>query len=194
MVSFLQLQPLVPVHQFDKLPSYYIFAGFIFVPLTQPYLHEYGEDWYNASPRKLCEKALRELPNKAGEQLVILSQVFLLFLDPIYCNSLMQSCKLLIKHTLFFSVYVWCLSHFLLITDQINFYFFKMGVSFIQCVLYSFQVLMDDVNTGYERLAELQVTCCSHTCTHISFSYMCVYLFDDTIFSVKNTKSSFFHL
>lgn len=41
---------------------------------------------------------------------------------------------------------------------------------------------MDDVNTGYERLAELQVTCCSHKCTHVFFSYTCVYLFDDTIF------------
>ncbi|MBA0688568.1 hypothetical protein Goari_006344 [Gossypium aridum] len=88
----LQLQPLVPVHQFDKLPSYYIFAGLVFVPLTQPYLHEYGEDWYNTSPRRLCERALRELPKRAGEQLVILSQV-----------------------------------------------------------------LMDDINAGYERLAELQV-------------------------------------
>ncbi|XP_058101907.1 protease Do-like 10, mitochondrial isoform X1 [Magnolia sinica] len=86
------LQPLVPVHQFDKLPSYYIFAGLVFIPLTQPYLHEYGEDWYNTSPRRLCERALRELPRKAGEQLVILSQV-----------------------------------------------------------------LMDDINAGYERLAELQV-------------------------------------
>lgn len=71
----MQLQPLVPVHQFDKLPSYYIFAGFVFIPLTQPYLHEFGEDWYNASPRRLCERALRELPKKAGEQLVVLSQV-----------------------------------------------------------------------------------------------------------------------
>ncbi|PKA61591.1 Protease Do-like 10, mitochondrial [Apostasia shenzhenica] len=86
------LQPLVPVHQFDKLPSYYIFAGLVFVPLTQPYLHEYGDDWYNTSPRRLCERALRELPKKAGEQLVILSQV-----------------------------------------------------------------LMDDINAGYERLSELQV-------------------------------------
>lgn len=73
----MQLQPLVPVHQFDKLPSYYIFAGLVFIPLTQPYLHEFGEDWYNASPRRLCERALRELPKKAGEQLVILSQVLL---------------------------------------------------------------------------------------------------------------------
>uniref|UniRef100_A0A803QMT0 Protease Do-like PDZ domain-containing protein n=1 Tax=Cannabis sativa TaxID=3483 RepID=A0A803QMT0_CANSA len=69
------LDPLVPVHQFDKLPSYYIFAGLVFIPLTQPYLHEYGEDWYNTCPRRLCERALRELPKKAGEQLVILSQV-----------------------------------------------------------------------------------------------------------------------
>ncbi|KAG2719009.1 hypothetical protein I3843_03G238000 [Carya illinoinensis] len=91
-ITLRPLQPLVPVHQFDKLPSYYIFAGLVFVPLTQPYLHEYGEDWYNTSPRRLCERALRELPKKAGEQLVILSQV-----------------------------------------------------------------LMDDINAGYERLAELQV-------------------------------------
>ncbi|GMH13048.1 hypothetical protein Nepgr_014889 [Nepenthes gracilis] len=91
-ITLQHLQALVPVHQFDKLPSYYIFAGLVFVPLTQPYLHEYGEDWYNASPRRLCERALRELPKKAGEQFVILSQV-----------------------------------------------------------------LMDDINAGYERLAELQV-------------------------------------
>ncbi|KAL9233541.1 hypothetical protein vseg_008524 [Gypsophila vaccaria] len=91
-ISVQPLQPLVPVQQFDKLPSYYIFAGLVFVPLSQPYLHEYGEDWYNASPRRLCERALREQPKKAGEQLVILSQV-----------------------------------------------------------------LMDDINAGYERLAELQV-------------------------------------
>ncbi|WOL15610.1 protease Do-like 10, mitochondrial [Canna indica] len=91
-ISLRPLQPLVPVHQFDKLPSYYIFAGLVFVPLTQPYLHEYGDDWYNSSPRRLCERALRELPKRPGEQFVILSQV-----------------------------------------------------------------LMDDINTGYERLSELQV-------------------------------------
>jgi hypothetical protein len=75
----LQLQPLVPVHQFDKLPSYYIFAGLVFVPLTQPYLHEYGEEWYNTSPRRLCERALKELPKKADQQLIILSQACLRF-------------------------------------------------------------------------------------------------------------------
>ncbi|CAA0814505.1 Protease Do-like 10- mitochondrial [Striga hermonthica] len=91
-INTLSLQPLVPVHQFDKLPSYFIFAGLVFIPLTHPYLHEYGEEWYNTSPRRLCERAFREVAQKAGQQLVILSQV-----------------------------------------------------------------LMDDINTGYERLTELQV-------------------------------------
>ncbi|KAK9141420.1 hypothetical protein Scep_011101 [Stephania cephalantha] len=45
--------------------------------LRPPYLHEYGDDWYNTSPRRLCEFALRELPNKAGEQMVIVSQVLM---------------------------------------------------------------------------------------------------------------------
>ncbi|KAK1360671.1 hypothetical protein POM88_045145 [Heracleum sosnowskyi] len=67
------LGSLVPLHQFDKLLSYFIFGGVVFIPLTQPYLHEYGEDWYNTSPPRLCERALRELPKKAGEQLIILS-------------------------------------------------------------------------------------------------------------------------
>ncbi|ERN20201.1 protease Do-like 10, mitochondrial [Amborella trichopoda] len=71
------LNALVPVHQYDKLPSYYIFAGLVFVPLTQPYLHEFGEDWYNTSPRHLCDLSFRRMPKKVGEQLVILSQVLM---------------------------------------------------------------------------------------------------------------------
>ena len=65
----------MPIHQFDRLPSYYIFAGLVFTPLTQPYLHEYGDDWYNTSPRRLCMRALTAHPLKPGQQLVILSQV-----------------------------------------------------------------------------------------------------------------------
>ncbi|KAI3809338.1 hypothetical protein L1987_25310 [Smallanthus sonchifolius] len=76
-VTLRPLKPLVPIQQFDKVPSYYVFAGLVFIPLSQPYLHEYGEDWYNTSPRRLCERALRELPQKPGQELVILSQVLM---------------------------------------------------------------------------------------------------------------------
>lgn len=75
VVICVQLRFLVPIHQFDRLPSYFIFAGLVFTPLTQPYLHEYGDDWYNSAPRRLCERALTGILTKPGEQLVILSQV-----------------------------------------------------------------------------------------------------------------------
>ena len=39
------------------LYSYFVYAGLVFIPLVQPYLHEW-EDWYNNSPRKLCDKAI----------------------------------------------------------------------------------------------------------------------------------------
>ncbi|XP_010027524.2 protease Do-like 10, mitochondrial isoform X1 [Eucalyptus grandis] len=73
-ITLRPLQPLVPVHQFDKHPSYYIFAGLIFIPLTQPYLDEYA-DRYSMWPRRLCERALEELPRNAGQEIVIISKV-----------------------------------------------------------------------------------------------------------------------
>ncbi|GAA0170229.1 hypothetical protein LIER_24535 [Lithospermum erythrorhizon] len=63
------LQRLVPVHQCDKLPSYFIFAGLVFIPLTQPYLDE------NFEARFLSELALSKVPKTSGQQLVIISQV-----------------------------------------------------------------------------------------------------------------------
>ncbi|CAI5462663.1 unnamed protein product [Closterium sp. Yama58-4] len=69
------LPPLVPAQQFDSAPSYFIFAGLVFMPLSQPYLHEYGPDWLHSSPRRLCDLALRNLPEKPGQQIIILSRV-----------------------------------------------------------------------------------------------------------------------
>eukprot|EP00878_Enallax_costatus_P026753 GHUV01028740.1.p1 GENE.GHUV01028740.1~~GHUV01028740.1.p1 ORF type:complete len:293 (+),score=101.63 GHUV01028740.1:117-995(+) len=69
------LQTLVPVHKYDQLPSYFIYAGLVFVPLSQPYLHEYGDDWMSNSPRRLVDKALNSLMQKPGQQIIVLSQV-----------------------------------------------------------------------------------------------------------------------
>ena len=62
------------MHQYDRLPSYYVFAGLLFSPLTQPLLHEWGDDWYNQSPRRLCERALNDDQEERGEEVVVLSQ------------------------------------------------------------------------------------------------------------------------
>ncbi|WIA37685.1 hypothetical protein OEZ86_014578 [Tetradesmus obliquus] len=69
------LQTLVPVHKYDQLPSYFIYAGLVFVPLSQPYLHEYGDDWMSNSPRRLVDKALNSLMARPDQQIIVLSQV-----------------------------------------------------------------------------------------------------------------------
>ena len=65
---------LVPVHQYDMAPTYYIFAGLVFVPLSQPYLQEWGDDWYNSCPRKLCDRAMHGDKHHRDQQAVVLSQ------------------------------------------------------------------------------------------------------------------------
>ena len=67
--------PLVPVHQYDRLPSYYVYAGLVFSPLTQPHLQEFGDDWFNTAPRRLVDRALNDHPTSPGQEVVILSQV-----------------------------------------------------------------------------------------------------------------------
>ena len=49
--------------------------GLVFVPLTQPYLHEYGEDWVTASPRRLYNKAMHSTMDRPGQQIVVMTQV-----------------------------------------------------------------------------------------------------------------------
>jgi hypothetical protein len=74
----LQLAPapsLVPVQLYDRLPSYFVYAGLVFAPLSQPHLHESGEDWYNTAPRRLTHLALHGQLKQPGDQVVLLSQV-----------------------------------------------------------------------------------------------------------------------
>ncbi|KAF8045638.1 hypothetical protein N665_4582s0002 [Sinapis alba] len=64
-VGLKPVQPLVPLHNFDKLRSYYIYGGFLFVPLSQPYIDS----------SYMCECSSKKMPKKANEQIVIISQI-----------------------------------------------------------------------------------------------------------------------
>ncbi|CAH8257045.1 unnamed protein product [Arabidopsis lyrata] len=64
-ISLKPVQPLVPVNQYDMPPSYYIYGGLVFVPLTQPYIDR----------SYICECCVKKMPTKAGEQIVIISQI-----------------------------------------------------------------------------------------------------------------------
>lgn len=50
---------LVPIHQYDKESSYYIFGGCAFTVLTQPFLHSWGDDWFHYAPRDLIGEAMK---------------------------------------------------------------------------------------------------------------------------------------
>lgn len=69
------LEQLVPVHAYEQLPEYVMYAGLVFSPLVQPLLYDYGNDWYNAAPKRLVDKALNAMLDVAGRQVVVLVSV-----------------------------------------------------------------------------------------------------------------------
>jgi hypothetical protein len=59
----------------DLLPTYYIYGGLVFSPLTENYLKRWGEAWVNDAPDKLMSLFYYGLPTTAEEQVIILSNV-----------------------------------------------------------------------------------------------------------------------
>merc|ERR1712226_967447 len=60
---------------YDSPCPYFLYGGILFLPLTQPYLEIWGQDWRGSAPRQLVAllNKWREVP---GEQAVILSLVY----------------------------------------------------------------------------------------------------------------------
>jgi len=66
---------LVPREQYDRRPTYYIYGGLVFAPLTQNYLMAWGDDWYSSAPKNLVALFRYGVPGVAGEQVVVMSKV-----------------------------------------------------------------------------------------------------------------------
>eukprot|EP01118_Nematostelium_gracile_P007791 TRINITY_DN2554_c0_g1_i1.p1 TRINITY_DN2554_c0_g1~~TRINITY_DN2554_c0_g1_i1.p1 ORF type:complete len:442 (-),score=106.86 TRINITY_DN2554_c0_g1_i1:35-1360(-) len=67
---------LVPIIGYDQLPSYVVYAGFLFVPLTRSYMrHQWGKQWDRKAPIKLCDKAMNDQKLYPDQEIVILAQV-----------------------------------------------------------------------------------------------------------------------
>lgn len=66
---------LVARERYDVRPTYFIYGGLIFVPLTQNYLMSWGQDWYNSAPKNLVALYQYGQPDVQGEEAVILSKV-----------------------------------------------------------------------------------------------------------------------
>lgn len=66
-------EPLVKMRTFDKLPSYYIIGGLLFVPLNQNYLDSWDDDW--KTPRMLLNYLYYGEITEKRDEVVVLSEV-----------------------------------------------------------------------------------------------------------------------
>lgn len=47
---------LIPMEQYDLLPTYYIYGGIVFAPLTKNLLQMWGRTWFEKAPRELVAR------------------------------------------------------------------------------------------------------------------------------------------
>lgn len=68
---------LVPHMQHDRPPTYFIYGGLVFEPLTLNYLKEFGDEnnWYLYAPAELMHYYLNGESSDARQELVILTKV-----------------------------------------------------------------------------------------------------------------------
>ena len=67
--------PLVAMETYDTMPSYYIFGGVVFTPLTKNYLEAWGNEWWRNAPDILTVYLSDNSPKAVGEEVVIALKV-----------------------------------------------------------------------------------------------------------------------
>jgi S1-C subfamily serine protease len=66
---------LVPNEQYDVLPTYYIFGGIVFSPLTRNLLQAWGPNWFNTAPSHLTSILTANFPEVENEQVIVVLKV-----------------------------------------------------------------------------------------------------------------------
>ncbi len=66
---------LVPMERYETDPTYYIYGGLVFSPLSKDLLSIWGTDWYDRAPRELVAMLSHNFPESDGEQVVVILRV-----------------------------------------------------------------------------------------------------------------------
>jgi S1-C subfamily serine protease len=66
---------LVPLEQYDILPTYYIYGGVVFVPLTKNLLHMWGNNWFNSAPKELVVYLGNNMVTEDQDEVVVALKV-----------------------------------------------------------------------------------------------------------------------
>lgn len=67
---------LVPREVHDRLQSWFLYGGMLFLPLTSPYLQEWGEHWREDAPVELANLVSEGFRSVPEEEVVVLSKCF----------------------------------------------------------------------------------------------------------------------
>ncbi len=68
----LWLDWLIPLDEYDVLPTYYIYGGAVFCPLTKNLLKRWGANWFRNAPPDLVARFMRNLPEREDQQVVMI--------------------------------------------------------------------------------------------------------------------------
>ncbi len=66
---------LIPATQYDRLPTYYIYGGFVFCPLSVNLLQAWGPNWYNTAPNELTSRLSFNFLTDETNEIVLLLRV-----------------------------------------------------------------------------------------------------------------------
>ncbi|HOT05707.1 MAG TPA: serine protease, partial [Atribacter sp.] len=66
---------LIPYEQYETLPTYYIYGGLVFSPLSINLFNIWGSSWFNNAPKELVALLANNIPTVEGEQVIILLRV-----------------------------------------------------------------------------------------------------------------------
>jgi hypothetical protein len=66
---------LVPMKRYDVQPTYYVYGGLVFCPLTLNYLLSWGDDWSEDAPYSLLNYFVDGEITREGEEVVVIIKV-----------------------------------------------------------------------------------------------------------------------
>lgn len=78
---------LVPLQQYDILPTYYIYGGVVFVPLTKDLMQMWGPNWYSQAPRSFLVRLDSNLVTPETDEIVIALKVLAADVNQGYQND-----------------------------------------------------------------------------------------------------------
>ncbi len=66
---------LIPMEMYDVLPTYYIYGGVVFVPLTKNLMRMWGPNWFNAAPKEFVVQLQNNVVTEDKDEHVIALRV-----------------------------------------------------------------------------------------------------------------------